>query len=78
MEYWMNELYHHGIKGQKWGIRRYQNLDGTLTTDGRIRYGVNAKNIQRDLNRLDKERVYTIGDRRKAIAKYEYENKEIK
>ena len=33
-----NELYHHGIKGQKWGIRRYQNPDGTLTEEGKIRY----------------------------------------
>ena len=33
------ELYHHGIKGQKWGIRRYQNPDGTLTTLGRKRQG---------------------------------------
>ena len=31
------ELYHHGIKGQKWGIRRYQNPDGTLTALGRKR-----------------------------------------
>lgn len=35
-----NELYHHGIKGQKWGIRRYQNEDGSLTPEGRKRYGV--------------------------------------
>lgn len=34
------ELYHHGIVGQKWGIRRYQNSDGTLTTAGKLRYGV--------------------------------------
>lgn len=33
------ELYHHGIKGQKWGIRRYQNEDGTLTPEGVKRYG---------------------------------------
>lgn len=36
MEYY---LAHHGIKGQKWGIRRYQNEDGTLTAEGRERYG---------------------------------------
>lgn len=33
-------LEHHGIKGQKWGVLRYQNADGSLTPLGRIRYGV--------------------------------------
>lgn len=28
-------LAHHGIKGQKWGVRRYQNKDGSLTAEGR-------------------------------------------
>ena len=42
-----NELYHHGIKGQKWGVRRFQYADGTLTPAGQKRYnsGQNGKNI---------------------------------
>lgn len=34
-----DELYHHGIKGQRWGIRRYRNSDGSLTEAGKQRYG---------------------------------------
>lgn len=33
-----DELYHHGIKGQKWGVRRFQNYDGTRTDAGKKRY----------------------------------------
>ena len=33
-----NELMHFGIKGMKWGVRRYQNKDGTLTPAGKKRY----------------------------------------
>ena len=43
----VNELYHHGIKGQRWGVRRFQNPDGTLTNAGK-------KRQVRDLNRIYK------------------------
>ena len=36
-------LAHHGVKLQKWGVRRYQNKDGSLTAEGRIHYGVGEK-----------------------------------
>ena len=49
----MNELYHHGIKGQKWGVRRYQNKDGSLTPAGKkkeYKKSLKAdKKIRRDL-----------------------------
>lgn len=34
----MYGLYHYGIKGMRWGVRRYQNKDGTLTAAGKRRY----------------------------------------
>lgn len=45
----MEELYHHGIKGQKWGVRRYQYSDGSLTPVGKKRYNVvqNTSGVKR-------------------------------
>ena len=37
-----NELYHHGVKGMKWGVRRFQKKDGSLTSAGKKRYSENA------------------------------------
>lgn len=49
------ELYHHGILGQKWGVRRYQNPDGTYTNAGRKRYGIDL-----DLNDKSRKNVAAI------------------
>ena len=43
-----NELYHWGKKGMKWGIRRYQNKDGTLTDAGKKRYARDAREKEYD------------------------------
>lgn len=42
-KYYGDSLYHHGVKGQKWGVRRFQNEDGSLTAAGREHYGYGAK-----------------------------------
>lgn len=49
-DYRYYELCHHGILGQKWGIRRFQNKDGSLTSSGKIRYS-NRTNHTSDKNR---------------------------
>lgn len=51
----IHELYHWGIKNQKWGIRRYQNPDGSLTEEGKIRYG--GKSYDK-LQQNQKDRYY--------------------
>ena len=50
-----DELYHHGVKGMKWGIRRYQNEDGSYTKAGRKRYALDL-----DVNDTSRRNVAKI------------------
>lgn len=52
------ELYHHGIKNQRWGIRRFQNKDGSLTPAGKKRYNSEASDAA--------AKIKAINDRTKA------------
>lgn len=55
----VNQLYHHGIQGQKWGIRRYQKPDGTRTPAGKKRDAINepAKSEDHIISRQDKNKA---------------------
>ena len=56
MNYTNTYLQHHGVKGMKWGVRRYQNEDGTLTADGKKRISKMSDDKIRKLIRKDVKR----------------------
>ncbi len=70
-----NELYHHGILGQKWGVRRFQNKDGTRTAAGKKRYSVDSKD---DPQPVDKQQYVKTAGLEKAYRKALVDNSKTK
>ena len=61
-----NELMHFGIHGMKWGVRRYQNSDGTLTDEGKKRYNENDS-FERKIAKQKDETTEKYANRHKRV-----------
>lgn len=70
----MNELAHHGIKGQKWGVRRYQYTDGSLTPAGKKRYSSASSDSYQDrIARVMNQKVkYVVNSARTQVTGKQY------
>ena len=66
----MNELYHYGVKGQKWGVRRYQYADGTLTPQGKKHYSNNSSNGFSEL--MNTKVTYVVNSAKTTITGRQY------
>ena len=75
------ELYHHGIKGQKWGVRRYQNADGTRTSAGKKRYFLNKIESVKNNEKAYRNKLSAISKRKyidsSDAKRFKYRNQSI-
>lgn len=76
-EFETNYLAHHGIKGQKWGVRRFQNPDGTRTEAGKKRYANDTPIKEQRAKDLKERRTLSDADLKKKIERFKLE-KELK
>ena len=78
-----NELYHWGIKGMKWGVRRYQNKDGSLTNAGKKRRSkklsddyVTAKSLKKKkISQMSNAELRKLNERQNLERQYKQMNK---
>lgn len=56
-------LYHHGIKGMRWGVRRFQNPDGSLTEAGKLRYKLDSNGKLQKLNSSERKAARAARDK---------------
>lgn len=72
-----DELQHWGIKGMKWGVRRYQNKDGSLTPEGQKRYDEMSDDAKysydrkkKDISQMSNAELKKLNERRRLEQEY--------
>lgn len=76
MIYYETELYHHGTKDQKWGVRLYQYKDGSLTPLGKLRYGSKGERLNKykkkkgssNKKKIEKKKMSTTEPKPKSVS----------